>query len=587
MLRLQIHSIIALFLLSLSLYAQKVGSIECSGIESFEEMEILREINLPKGTPVFAGIADTIKSRVTSLFLNEGFFFCDVVVSGSRDKSDTTFINYSLQATLYNRAKIHSIIVEFPDSLNKPYSVTSLESLSDEEYTNDFFSAQIDAVLLDLEEMGFPFASIDISSFVYETDFSDASLLFDMVLHINTGEQHTIDIIEIIGNDDTDETVILRELPLTIGDTYSEELLSEIPDNLNRLRFFHPVGMPEFYVLSTGEGVLRITVMEKQTNNFDGIIGYMPGDENEDGYVTGMVNVSMRNLFGTGRSAAVKWEQIDRNSQELQLKYQEPYVMGFPVNIGVELYQKKQDTSYVQRKFLGTIDYLAGENFTFSFEFASESTIPTESEYSVFSVYRANFITTGVNVMIDTRDDPYAPTRGIHFINGYSLSHKEITGPEEYISAGIKTKLALQRIRIDITGYYELFMNNIVSLGFHGREMIGEMQEQSDLYLLGGTNTLRGYREDQFSGSRIAWVNAEYRFMMSPRSYLFAFFDMGYYLRKKNDLLRITEISDTKHGYGLGMTLESGLGMLAISFALGQGDSFTDGKIHFGIINEF
>jgi len=33
--------------------------------------------------------------------------------------------------------------------------------------------------------------------------------------------------------------------------------------------------------------------------------------------------------------------------------------------------------------------------------------------------------------------------------------------------------------------------------------------------------------------------------------------------------------------------VETGLGNMGVSFALGQGNSFGQGKIHFGLINEF
>jgi outer membrane protein insertion porin family len=40
-------------------------------------------------------------------------------------------------------------------------------------------------------------------------------------------------------------------------------------------------------------------------------------------------------------------------------------------------------------------------------------------------------------------------------------------------------------------------------------------------------------------------------------------------------------------GYGAGLSIETGIGVLGVSYALGQGDAFSDGKIHFGILNEF
>jgi outer membrane protein insertion porin family len=74
---------------------------------------------------------------------------------------------------------------------------------------------------------------------------------------------------------------------------------------------------------------------------------------------------------------------------------------------------------------------------------------------------------------------------------------------------------------------------------------------------------------------------------LARRSYTFVFFDTGYYLRNADPLKNIQEVSSFKTGYGFGLNIETGLGVLSVSFALGQGDSFSQGKIHFGIVNEF
>jgi len=115
----------------------------------------------------------------------------------------------------------------------------------------------------------------------------------------------------------------------------------------------------------------------------------------------------------------------------------------------------------------------------------------------------------------------------------------------------------------------------------------GPTFENSDLYRLGGTNSLRGYREGQFLGSRIFWSNLEYRALLTIRSYGFIFFDTGYYLRPGEPDRNIDKSEDFLYGYGLGLNLETALGVLRVSYALGKGDTFSDGKIHFGILNEF
>jgi outer membrane protein insertion porin family len=107
------------------------------------------------------------------------------------------------------------------------------------------------------------------------------------------------------------------------------------------------------------------------------------------------------------------------------------------------------------------------------------------------------------------------------------------------------------------------------------------------MYRLGGTTTLRGYRESQFIGSRIAWTNVEYRFLLSPRSFFFGFLDGGYYFLPDNQIQGIQSSQSFKYGYGIGTRIETGIGLLGVSFAFGEGDSFSQGKIHFGIVNEF
>ena len=72
------------------------------------------------------------------------------------------------------------------------------------------------------------------------------------------------------------DDVIIRELRIKPGELYSQKEIDELPKKLNRLRFFEPVNPPQFYFSSDNKGTLLIEVKEKQTNNFDGIIGYIP-----------------------------------------------------------------------------------------------------------------------------------------------------------------------------------------------------------------------------------------------------------------------------------------------------------------------
>ncbi|MBK7266366.1 MAG: BamA/TamA family outer membrane protein [Ignavibacteriales bacterium] len=537
--------------------------------------------------PIKTGLfnLDSLNHRISTRLNSSGYFHHKLtsVVIPTDSTSSKIFINI----TSGPRAVLKSLNF-LADSDSLIPGMRSLEFSEGNPYEEIEIQSIFGEILDELEKKGYPFAKIVVNSLGLEIspDSSSSSVQLNVTLEPNL--KAVISKIEIVGNENTSADVILREIKVKSGDIFYPENNRLLTSRLNRLRFFEPVPDPEFYFNEGKEGILKITVKETNTNNFDGIVGYIPPAQNEEtGYLTGLVNINMRNLFGTGRNFSFKWQQLDRNSQELDLRYLEPFLFGLPLNISPRLYQRKQDTVYVDRFVEVTADYQTGENFSFSATFASQSIIPTLFEKPVFTVYNSSILTGGVGLRYDTRDDPVSPVRGINFFSSFSISNKKINGPAEFITPNQVLQVNLKKINFDFDLFLELFNRNIVALGVSVREIQGDFIEESDYFKLGGNSTLRGYREEQFRGNRVAWSNIEYRYLISRRSYLFAFFDSGYYLVNGDESKKIVETSAFKNGYGFGMSFETGIGLLSVSYALASGEGFSDGKIHFGIINQF
>ncbi len=123
--------------------------------------------------------------------------------------------------------------------------------------------------------------------------------------------------------------------------------------------------------------------------------------------------------------------------------------------------------------------------------------------------------------------------------------------------------------------------------GIHGKHISSTRLDVSDLFQFGGTTTLRGYRENQFFASQIAYINLEYRFLTGRASSFYGFFDGGYYSRPDDPVTGIAAQENNLYGFGIGARVETALGVLNMNYALGEGDSFSNGKIHVGINNEF
>lgn len=588
MIRLTKFSLSIVLFLGTIISAQKLSSFSVNGNYYFDDVQYLQWAELRIGQPLFKGIIDSVENRITKKIMLQGYYFYQINDASIKLSDDSTTFIFSLNISEGKPVIVKNIFITNGDSLPDNNLTERFNYLKNQIFNKEELENDIDQTLIHLEDSGYPFAKIIISSFYVYQDTLDQENYADLYLKIEPGTINKIDEVVIVGNTTTKDNVILRELRLSEGEIYSQSLVEEFPKRLNRLGFFEPVKVPEYYINSKNEGVLQIEIKEKNTNNFDGIIGYTPPSQNENsGYVTGLVNVSLRNLFGTGRAAAIRWNKFNRNSQELELKYLEPWLFSYPININFNLYQKVQDSTYVQRKFESSIEYLATENISALISIATESVIPTERTIPTFTVFNSSYITTGLTLKIDTRDDPYSPTEGILFNNSYSFSKKSINGPNEYITESTKKEIDLQKIAVSLYLYFKLFSTQIAALGINGRELKGSVFENSDLYKLGGANNLRGYREEQFLGSRIFWSNLEYRFLFAKRTFGFLFFDTGYYLRPEAVDKNINKEEEFLYGYGLGLNIETGLGVLSVSFALGKGDTFSDGKIHFGILNEF
>lgn len=561
-------------------FSQNLYSIKVLGNKHYSEEQIKSWLQFDQNTEHFVEIKDSIKSRIVKNLKNDGYLFPafrKIIV-------DTTSKTLIIDFDEGNPAIINEII--FTKNLDDSvFLKRKFESIYNEIFSERAIENIIHDILDYYECNGFPFAKISIENISFNKDSSNYNT--SISLSIDKNEKCFFNKFEIIGNDKTKDNVIIRSTGIKLNQLYNQKDVDLIPQRLNKLRFFEFIEQPTFYFDNKKNGVLKITLQERETNSFDGIVGYVPSTEIDKGYFTGFLNIRLMNLFGTGRAISFQWQQANKSSQDLDLRYLEPWIFDYPFNFEIGLFQRKQDTTYIQRNFDSRIDYIANDETSFSFTLSTQATIPSQASNKVFSVLNSSLSSYGLMLKNDSRDNVYAPTKGILFSASYKFSSKKFLDNKQIQFLNFQTKTTLQIIELDFSFYRQIFNRQILNLSIHAKELRGTFTDLSDLYFLGGTNSLRGYREKQFQGNRILWTNFEYRYLFGNRSFGFLFFDTGYFLKNGNQSLSIQKQSDFKIGYGFGLTIETGIGILGLSFALGKGDSFTEGKIHFGIINTF
>ncbi len=427
-----------------------------------------------------------------------------------------------------------------------------------------------------LENRGYPFAEIRFQNFKILEE-NDDEVLIEVFFNVTKNNPAKISRIEISGNKFTNRDVILREIRISETELFTPQLSQKILRRLNKLNIFSQISNPEFFFDDSLKGILKIEVKEGNTNTFDGILGYVPApSQNEKGYVTGQVNISLRNLFGTLRAFSFRWNKLSRLSQDLEIKYFEPWFLGFPLNITPIFQQFKQDTTYIQRTITGNFDLSLSESFVILFNLSNSQVIP-QTNYFPINVNRSSSFSYGLGFLYDSRDNPIFTKSGLLFRTDLNQILKK-----EYLSHETK-RYNQQKVSLSLLIHQPIFRNQILFAGLNAKVITGDGISISDLFRFGGMNSLRGYEENQFIGSKIFWTNFEYRLFTSFTDFLSVFFDYGYYFR---DILN-ERVSKFKSGYGVGVAFNTGLGVFRINYALGEGDTFTRGKIHFGFVSLF
>ncbi|MBU0713310.1 BamA/TamA family outer membrane protein, partial [bacterium] len=122
-----------------------------------------------------------------------------------------------------------------------------------------------------------------------------------------------------------------------------------------------------------------------------------------------------------------------------------------------------------------------------------------------------------------------------------------------------------------------------VKLNAGAKWLSGEEPGYAEQFWFGGAGNLRGYTNDFFRGSRIAWGSLELRRLIGELSSFYAFFDQGYYRRVENG----TTIYDYPYSYGIGIRLASRMGVIGLDYGFGEGDTFSTAKIHIRLISRF
>ena len=165
------------------------------------------------------------------------------------------------------------------------------------------------------------------------------------------------------------------------------------------------------------------------------------------------------------------------------------------------------------------------------------------------------------SVIRDSRDFFLSPTRGRRDHIALEISRGDFK---------------LRKLWLDLDQYIKTWKNQVILVGVHVASAWGQDMPWTEMFSLGGANSLRGYDEASFFGQHLLYCNIEYRLLVGHISQVFSFVDTGSIIKSNNSMT----FEPIKIGYGLGARIESRGGILRINYALSRGSPLSQGKIH-------
>jgi outer membrane protein insertion porin family len=409
------------------------------------------------------------------------------------------------------------------------------------------------------------------------------------ILRINILEPKVVEV-RVTGNKETKTYVITRELKTKVGSVLNINTVKKDLNRIVNLGFFDPAQTSYNFEMGPDLGTV-IVIFHVEEVKKTGMITFGTGWGSVGGFM-GYVEVNKNNFRGTGQRVSVRAEFGSTKAYEVG--YFNPWIAPNHTSLNLAAYNRMtaREAFESSGKSFSYDERRTGGNITFGKPFGENSrgyltlrhdTVKIEniddSEATIDDIlFKPSTVTslklTGVQ---DTRDLQNNPTNG--------LMHTLTLETAGLLGNGSK----FNKATLDVRRYFTIgrhSKNDEIAkilrrkvLAF--RLMAGTTTGQPpflEQFLLGGSESLRGYSQDRFPGKQMLLLNSEYRFPFSDTLAGVFFVDVGDAWGGEFS----EEFGDTAFklhaAYGIGIHVQSPLGPLRLEYGIGS----EGGQLGFG-----
>jgi outer membrane protein assembly factor BamA len=369
-------------------------------------------------------------------------------------------------------------------------------------------------------------------------------------------------------------SVLQRYVSVREGDTLTEDVVRRAETQADAIPFVNHVPPAVIRPLpGYTEADIELRFTEKRQVEVFGGLGYI---SEEPSYMVWNLDLRLTNLFGDGRSISLASERFDRKRQRLDLAYGQPLFLA-----GIGYLDAKVATRDFRDDFY---EFTASGRYALTIMPGSSAALglgwkrvdpPSSTGAAGYVAYSLEF-----SVSRSTLDNVLNPESGFRGSASLAYAHRRYRNDAGAVS-GRRSVFNETHSRLSLAVWSRLsgWLIGHAAIIYSGIET-GEVQPPlSELILVGGPGTLRGYRNGQFAVQRTAYGTLEPHVRFS-QGYAFVFCDAAYLNRRlAHDAGGSTTEELFRAGYGVGLALDDGIRSVRLSFAWGEDAKFSQPRL--------
>jgi len=316
----------------------KISSINFSGNNTIDSQALRSVLNLKSGDVFSYKQLNKKLENILILYKKRGYYFTKIAAPRVDPVKSKNRVEINIEIEEGKRVQVSKI--NFVG--NKYFSDERLKNLIETEEDQIFspliLNKDIATIADAYAEKGYPFCKINIADLVLD----DNSI--SVYLQIEENKLMRISDLVFKGNKITRDKTLKLMLNFRKNEIYKQSKIEKACQNLLRKKY---ITLAELVPLDSRNLLVRIT--ERSMNDFHGVLGLSPDREKSfTERLTGFVDFSFMNIFGTDREVHLLWEKLQNKSYRVDLSYNEPFLFASQTSAQLSLKRKNVDTIFVK-----------------------------------------------------------------------------------------------------------------------------------------------------------------------------------------------------------------------------------------------